>query len=219
MSTVRPSKRGRPARISRQEILKAALKLLERGDGQITMTGLARSLGVAPMTLYGHVQNREDLIEGVSALVLDQLELTIDNDCPWQQQVRQWVIAVRDHLLSYPQVVKLLGRGQLPVAWVRLHCKLIRLLQSAGFDHQALADAARWVPQYTIGVVMLAQARGESANPEVELAQLKTVLPHLDAADREAMKALQPYLRETVKLQDFTIDQVITGLEATLREM
>ena len=100
---VPPLKRGRPARLSREQVLQAALKLLEKGPAEVTLNGVARALGVAPMSLYTHIRNRDDLLHGVSQLVLGQLQLRLDA-AGWQGKVRQWVQQVQSHFALYPQI-------------------------------------------------------------------------------------------------------------------
>ena len=72
--------RGRPAPgsgVSRDEILDAALALLDEGGGQgLTMRALARRLGVTAMSFYRHVGDHAGLLRALSdrvyAAVLDQ---------------------------------------------------------------------------------------------------------------------------------------------------
>lgn len=62
--------RGRPARgdgITREQILDAALRLLEEGGGQgVSMRALAARLDVTPMSLYHHVSDYAGLLRAVS---------------------------------------------------------------------------------------------------------------------------------------------------------
>lgn len=132
------AKRGRPARLSRQQILEAALKLLEKSAAEVTLNGVARTLNVSPMSLYTHIENRDDLLLGVSELVLGKLHLTLNADT-WDGNVRLWVGQVQGHFARYPQIVKLLGEGQqLSVEWIRLEAQLVALLEPSG-----LSDAER----------------------------------------------------------------------------
>lgn len=65
---IRP--RGRPARgngLARDDILAAALQLLEEGGGSaLTMRALAARLGVTPMGIYHHVEDRMGLLRALS---------------------------------------------------------------------------------------------------------------------------------------------------------
>lgn len=62
--------RGRPARgdgITREQILDAALLLLEEGGGQgVSMRALAARLNVTPMSLYHHVSDYTGLLRAIS---------------------------------------------------------------------------------------------------------------------------------------------------------
>jgi len=62
--------RGRPARgdgMAREQILDAALLMLEEGGGQgVSMRALAAQLGVTPMSLYRHVSDHTSLLRALS---------------------------------------------------------------------------------------------------------------------------------------------------------
>lgn len=73
--------RGRPAQgneLTRADIIAAALQLMhESGEGGLTMRALASRLGVSPMALYRHVEDKAGLIRTLSdhvyAVVLDEV--------------------------------------------------------------------------------------------------------------------------------------------------
>ena len=90
---------GRPARLSRAQILEAALELADRdGLEAVTMQRIARAIGAEPMSLYRHVRNKEDLLDGLVDLVFAEIELPSPED-PWKvamrrravPSVRRWV--------------------------------------------------------------------------------------------------------------------------------
>ncbi|WP_079161519.1 TetR/AcrR family transcriptional regulator [Streptomyces fodineus] len=54
---------GRPARISRAEILRTALRIVtDEGVDRLTMRRLASEVGSTPMALYHHVRDKEELL-------------------------------------------------------------------------------------------------------------------------------------------------------------
>lgn len=64
-----------PSKLSREQILEAALLLLEQGGPEtLTMRPLAEKLGVRPSSLYRHFPGREALLSGLSDLAAGQLE-------------------------------------------------------------------------------------------------------------------------------------------------
>jgi AcrR family transcriptional regulator len=57
---------GRPPKVSRRDIVDAAVSLADdKGLDAVTIRGVAARLGVAPMTLYGHVTGAEELVDAV----------------------------------------------------------------------------------------------------------------------------------------------------------
>jgi AcrR family transcriptional regulator len=58
--------------LSRQRILLAAIEIADRdGLGALSMRKLARVLGVEAMSLYNHVANKDELLDGMVDLVFD----------------------------------------------------------------------------------------------------------------------------------------------------
>src|SRR5690349_3592537 len=55
-------RQGRPPKISRQDVVDAAVALADALDA-VSIRAVAARLGVVPMTLYGHVANADELVD------------------------------------------------------------------------------------------------------------------------------------------------------------
>jgi AcrR family transcriptional regulator len=76
-----PSRRGPRPRLDVDSVVAAAIALAdERGLPAVTMRALAERLGVSPMTLYGYVPGKDELID----LMLDALYAGMARE-PWSQ--------------------------------------------------------------------------------------------------------------------------------------
>ena len=74
----RPNTSGRPRRapLSRQRALTAAIELADaEGIEALTMRKLAQSLGVEAMSLYHHVRNKNDILDGMVDMVFAEIKL------------------------------------------------------------------------------------------------------------------------------------------------
>ena len=96
--------------LSRERVLRAALGLVDReGVEALTMRRLGRELGVEAMSLYGYVENKRDLIEGVVEQVFRQMPLIAPGPGLWQDRIRRHAGTYRAVLLAHPNVVRLVG--------------------------------------------------------------------------------------------------------------
>lgn len=207
--------RGRPAKLSREQIVNCALKMIQRSPGQkITMTGVARALNTAPMSLYTHVHHRDDLMDGIAERVMGQLQLSLDSSADWQTQVRDWLNHCYQHLSRYPQIVELLTQSDhIPPSWLRVHSPLIQTLKNAGLRGAELANASQWVAHQLIGALVLGFARRRNRNAREEL---DSPLTELDEAQRAIFADITPYLLADADLFPYTVEQVIYALNARL---
>ncbi len=207
--------RGRPAKLSREQILNCALKMMQRQPGRkITMTGVAKALNTAPMSLYTHVKHRDDLMDGLSDVVLGQLQLDINASDPWQKQVRDWMEALHTHLSQYPQTVEILSQSKrIPTAWLRVHAVLIHSLKRAGLKGKNLAGASQWLAQQVVGSLLVGFASHERGNTEQDMAEgLKT----LSAEDQKLYGEMLPHIQPDMAVFTFTVDRAIAAMERLL---
>ncbi len=95
--------------LSRSRVLEAAIDLADReGIEALTMRRLGQDLGVEAMSLYNHVANKEDLLDGVvERLVVEIGHRTADIEPPadpddWKRAMRERILVARSVLLLHP---------------------------------------------------------------------------------------------------------------------
>jgi AcrR family transcriptional regulator len=100
----RTSKVAEPVRLSRDRIVRAAIELADaEGIDGLSMRRLAEELDAAPMALYRHVANKDDLLDGMIDLVFAELDMPTDSD--WRATMRERAIEMRQALLRHPWAV------------------------------------------------------------------------------------------------------------------
>jgi len=101
--------RGRPAKLSREAILSAALALLDReGADALTMRGVAGQLGVEAMSLYRHVADRAALLEGLADRLAAEIEPR-DPSGDWADALRGFAGDLRAIARRHPAAFGLVG--------------------------------------------------------------------------------------------------------------
>ena len=102
-------KAAKRAPLNRTKVLAAALKILDaEGLAALSMRRLAAELGVEAMSLYNHVADRRDLLDGLTNLVLAQIPPP-DPALPWQRRLEAIAMGLYGALLAHPPLVLLLA--------------------------------------------------------------------------------------------------------------
>ena len=142
-------------RLSRERVLRAALVDADAGGLEaVTMRRLADELGVAPMALYRHVANRDDLIDGMVDVVFGELYLP-PTRTDWRRAMRKRAISVRDVLARHRWAIGLMeSRSNPGPANLRHHDAVIGNLRAAGFDMEAVAHAYSLLDSYIYGFAL-----------------------------------------------------------------
>lgn len=211
-------RRGRPARLSRERILRAALRVLEHEPPEaLTMAKVARALGTAPMSLYTHVRSREDLLDGAAALALGGLDIAIPARGSWQARVHAWAHALRAHVRRHPQVLQLVRRGgRLSAPWLHVRAALVRALAPAGLEGRALADAERWTMQTILGALLLEQMTPAALSVEGDPFAAFAAVERLAPDDRAALEPLLPHMggHDRDSFFEYGLGRVVAALGA-----
>ena len=132
---------GRTAKITRDMVLATALHLIDRdGADAMSMRRLAQALGCDPMILYRHAPSKAALLDGVTEIVLAQLNVN-PADRDWAGQLRAVGRDFRRLALAHPHVVPLLVTrplatplGLRPRGTLRHLEDILTLLTRAGFS-------------------------------------------------------------------------------------
>lgn len=98
------------APLSRERVVTVALRLVDRrGSAALTMRNVAAELGVQAMSLYHHVRNREDLLDGMADLLVEsELPIPGPGDS-WERALRGFCAGIRATAQHHPEAFALVG--------------------------------------------------------------------------------------------------------------
>ena len=134
---------ARRSPLNRQQVLEAAVALADRiGADALSMRKLAQELGVEAMSLYTHVRNKDDLLNGVVEAVVAEIPIAPAR-ADWRSSLRRTVMAARGVLLRHPWAPRLIATRTEPgPAMLRYFDAVIGTLRGGGFTldltHHAL---------------------------------------------------------------------------------
>ena len=102
-------------RLSRDRIIEAALRVMD-GEGleAVTMRRIGRELGVEAMSLYNHVEDKDDILEGVTERVMNEFEFPRSTG-DWAEDAREMAREWRRLLGLHPSVCQLLAERHKPL--------------------------------------------------------------------------------------------------------
>lgn len=109
-----PRKRGagRPSEavLSKAQITAAALKLIA-SDGYkgLTMSALARRLGVAPSALYNHVASKQDVLILLEDHLMAMVDVSGFDEGQWEPGVRRWAWSYRDVFARHTPLIPVIA--------------------------------------------------------------------------------------------------------------
>jgi AcrR family transcriptional regulator len=138
-STKKPPRR---APLTRDKVLGAALRVADEGGLEaLSMRKLAQTLKVEAMSLYNHVTNKEQILDGLVELVVSEIDLPeIGGD--WRREMRARACSAHAVLMRHPWATMLLvARMNIGPNMLRYVDATIGCLREAGFSY-AMADHA-----------------------------------------------------------------------------
>ena len=88
--------------LTRERVVEAALRVMdEEGLDAVSMRRVAREVGVEAMSLYHHVEDKEDLLDGICEHVMAGFEFP-DPVEDWAENCRRGARAWRRLLQAHP---------------------------------------------------------------------------------------------------------------------
>ena len=211
--------RAKPrAHLSRERVLRVALALADTGGIEsLTMRKIGQELNVEAMSLYNHVANKDDILDGIVDLVFSEIALPSER-ADWKTAMRERAISARNVLLRHPWATSLMQSRTKPgPATLRHHNAVIGSLRRAGFTVDMAAHAFSVLDSYIYGFALQqTNLPYHTSEENAEFAQ--DILRQLRASEyphfaemiiEHAMKPGYDYAEEF----EFGIDLILNGLE------
>lgn len=140
--------------LSRERVLRAAVALADAGGIEgLSMRRLGQELGVEAMSLYNHVASKDDLLDGMTGLVVSEIELPDDGD--WKADMRRHAISAHEVLRRHPWASNLaLSPARVVPASVRRADWMLRRLREAGFPVELTYHAYHALDAHILGFTL-----------------------------------------------------------------
>lgn len=141
--------------LNRNRLLRTAIGLADSaGIAALTMRSLAHELGVKPMSLYHHVANKEEILDGIIDEVFSEIELPSDEG-DWRSAMRHRAMSARRVLARHPWATPLMeSRANPGPATLRHHDAVIGTFRRAGFSIELTAHAYSLLDSYVYGFAL-----------------------------------------------------------------
>jgi TetR/AcrR family transcriptional regulator, tetracycline repressor protein len=160
-------------RLTRAAVADRALALADQsGLDALTIRKLAAELGVTPMALYWHFRGKDELLDGLAERLWSELDLTVDRDAPWTEQIRGLFESLLKMLRAHPAAPELLLHSEKTTeAGLNATELTLDILRTAGFSPQDASFAAR--SALWIGITLVMSEPGIKSLDEAERTEIQ----------------------------------------------
>ncbi|MBK9713190.1 MAG: TetR/AcrR family transcriptional regulator [Kouleothrix sp.] len=215
-----PRKAKADTPLTREKVLRVAVSLADAsGIEALSMRTLGRQIGIEAMSLYNHVANKDDLLDGMVDMVIGEIELPTSG-ADWRDAMRARALSARAAFTRHPWAARLIdsrvsgGPGRL-----RYFDAVIGVLRRAGFTLELAARAFSLIDSYIYGFgrQSLNIASGDGGGVPAAEAFLQALpaeeFPYL--AEMAATYAAMPGYDEAADFA-FGLNLILDGLQRVL---
>ena len=203
--------------LRRERVLRTAVALADKGGvDSLSMRKLAQELGVEAMSLYRHVHNKGDIVDGMIDLVFGEIGLP-QRGVDWKTAMRQRAIAAGEVLARHPWAIGLMESRRTPgPATLQHHDAVIGCLREAGYSIAGAAHAYSLLDSYIYGFALQQASLPFKSAEGVEMADsifrpfFVDAYPHL--SEMAIQHVLQPGYDHADEFE-FGLDLLLDGLE------
>jgi AcrR family transcriptional regulator len=223
----RTSRKTRRDPLTREKVLEEALALADSsGLDAVSMRQVALGLGVEAMSLYRHVANKVDLLDGLVELIAGQWSVP-SPDTSWQEALRTRAFSMRENLNRHPWAANLIeARSSTGPKLLRHHDSTIGILRKAGFSVELAFNTTVALNSYVYGFVLQEQAwynpkpspnlHAPMPNP-ADYPAIAEMRDFVMAKNRVLAESENPAAKRYFADFDFALDLLIEGIERTLQ--
>lgn len=203
--------RARRGSLSRDRIVDAALELVDAsGVEELSMPKLARRLGVGVMSLYTHIESKDDLLDALVQRVLETVEPPRGDD--WRESMRRHFSELRAALCDHPGIGAVLTHKNVtvPAVFDILEANLAAL-RAGGLTPEDAVTTYYTCLAFTLGYVSWELPRIHTIDPSEYARRWRAGLAELDTNDYPTLHELADALANAAAPHQFDV-----GLERVL---
>jgi AcrR family transcriptional regulator len=229
MATRTATKREPKIPLSRERVLRAAIDVADRGGlDSLTMRRLAQELGVEAMSLYYHVANKEEVLDGMADSLIEEINAKVaglEEEGDWKRDLRERILTARRIFLQHPWAPGVLEtRTTMSVPVLIYFDSLLGLMRSGGFSYDLAHHALHALGSRALGFTQeLFDPGDDGGAAESEATELMEQMaqqaPHLIGMMMEIShddpESTLGWCDDQVEFE-FGLDLILDGLESAL---
>ncbi len=203
--------------LSRARVLQAAIDLADRdGMRALSMRNLAKELGFEVMSLYNHVANKGDLLDGMIDQVVGGIELP-GREVDWRAAIKTNTLAMHE-LFQHHKWAAALAASRLPgTNRIEFMEWQLATIARSGLDEEVAHHAFHAINNHLLGYSLAADAMPDADDAEHLITEF---MQRLDADDHAHMihhihQHMEPEESPGTSFE-FVLDLMLDGLERTI---
>jgi len=154
--------------LSRERILRAAITIADQvGIEALSMRKIGQELGVEAMSLYYHVANKDDLLDGMLDLLVSKIEVPV-SDGDWKMALREQALSARAVMRRHPWAPRLIAsrpRIRMGPTTLRYMDSIAARLLQAGFSWEMIHHAMHLIASRMLGYTQEPLDAGDRVTP------------------------------------------------------
>src|SRR6266849_1758691 len=211
--------------LSKDRVLRGAVALSDSsGIESLSMRNLAEKLGVVPMALYKHVANKEQLLDGMIDVVVDEIDPPVSGT-DWKSAVRQRILSARQALLRHPWASQVIESKKNPTPVVLEYMdSMIGIFRAGGFSVNLTHHVMHAIGSRVLGFTQELFNDSRTVDPEVQAVMLRelgakfpNVLAIAMAASHEGDSVVGQGCDDQFEFE-FALDLLLDGFERLRQE-
>jgi AcrR family transcriptional regulator len=197
-------------------VLHAAVALAdESGSEFLSMRKLGEAVGVEAMSLYHHVANKDDLLDGIVDLVVGEIEVP-GTGTQWRAAMRARAISAHEVLVRHPwAAMQLMSRFNIGPGMTRYLDSTLGRLREGGFSITGALDAWHTLDSHIYGFTLQELSLPFDVSESAQVSA--SVLPQLADDQFPHVTEVIGEIMRTGRTEDFEfgLNLILDGLERT----
>lgn len=177
--------------LSRERVFQAAVEYAdEHGIAELSMRKLGQELGVEAMSLYHHVKNKDEVLDGMVDVVAAGIRL-VEPGTSWKTDLREQILEARRAMKSHPWAPGVIEiRKTMSFPMMRYMESVAGIMRGGGFSVDLLHHAMHALGARLLGFnqELFDDSEGMDVNPEVQavvMQQMVEQFPNISAVVAE----------------------------------